>query len=109
MQTDPAFFQFETMAYGYRAAFVTLNTYQRNYGLNTIRGMISRWAPPSENDTEAYIRAVSSRSGVPADCRITTTNKDVMIPIVAAMCFVENGTNANMVDVEAGWTLFINR
>ena len=56
---DPAFKQFESMPWGYRAIFVLLDTYRIRHGLDTIRGMISRWAPPSENRTEAYIRAVA--------------------------------------------------
>ena len=104
---DSRFAQFTSMACGYRAAFKLLNNYQRNYGLDTIRKMISRWAPSTENHTEAYVKAVSDRSGVPADGRITTTNHDVMVPMVAAMSFVENGVEANIADVEAGWKLFI--
>ncbi len=106
--TDPAFKQFESIEYGYRAIFVTLNTYQKKYGLPTIRAMISRWAPPKDNnDTEAYIRAVSSESGVPENSHITSTNKDVMIPIVAAMSRVENGVAANISEVQRGWDLFM--
>lgn len=105
---DREFKQFETMAWGYRAMFQCLNTYYRKYGLDTIRKMISRWAPPEDgNHTDNYVKAVSERSGVPADGRITTTNRDVMIPIVAAMSRVENGVEAKMTDVEAGWKLFI--
>ena len=105
---DCEFKQFETMAWGYRAMFQCLNTYCRKYGLDTIRKMISRWAPPEDgNHTGNYVKAVSERSGVPADGRITTTNRDVMIPIVAAMSRVENGVEAKMTDVEAGWKLFI--
>lgn len=96
------------MAWGYRAMFKCLNTYSRKYGLDTIRKMISRWAPPSENDTDAYIRTVSELSGVPENGWITATNRDVMIPIVAAMSRVENGVDACMTDVMAGWDLFIN-
>ena len=66
---DSRFAQFTSMAYGYRAAFKLLNNYQRNYGLDTIRKMISRWAPSNENHTEAYVKTVSGRSGVPADGR----------------------------------------
>lgn len=106
--SDPAFKQFESIEYGYRAIFVTLNTYQKKYGLSTIRAMISRWAPPKDNnDTEAYIRAVSSESGVPENSHITSTNKDVMIPIVAAMSRVENGVGANISEVQRGWDLFM--
>lgn len=106
--TDPEFKQFESIEYGYRAVFVTLNTYQKKYGLSTIRTMISRWAPPKDNnDTEAYIRAVSSESGVPENSHITSTNKDVMVPIVAAMSRVENGVEANITEVQRGWDLFM--
>lgn len=104
---DEAFKQFTTMAYGYRAMFVVLHTYQRKYGLNTIASIISRYAPAVENHTEAYINAVAEASGVPATSHITTTNADVMIPIVAAMSRVENGIPAVMSEVEAGWKLFI--
>lgn len=104
---DEAFKQFTTMAYGYRAMFVVLHTYQRKYGINTIADMIIRYAPSVENHTTVYIDAVSEWSGVPATSHITTTNRDVMIPIVAAMSRVENGTPAVMKDVEAGWKLFI--
>lgn len=104
---DIRFAQFRTMAHGYRAAFKLLHNYQRNYGLNTIRKMIGRWAPSNENHTDVYVRTVSARSGVPADSRITTTNRDVMVPIVAAMSFVENGVEAKILDVQAGWDLFI--
>ena len=44
---------------------------------------------------------------VPADSRITATNRDVMVPVVAAMSFVENGVEAKMSDVQSGWDLFI--
>lgn len=95
------------MAYGYRAMFVLLYTYQRKHHLNTIAEMISRYAPAIENHTEAYINAVSEWSGVPATSHITATNGDIMVPIVAAMSRVENGVFAHMPDVVAGWDLFI--
>ena len=57
---DRAFKQFESMAFGYRAVFVLLHTYQKRYGLNTIERMIARYAPPIENDTGGYVKTVSS-------------------------------------------------
>lgn len=104
---DSAFRQFRSIDYGYRAMFVVLYTYQRRHGINTIADMIIRYAPAIENHTTEYIRAVAEASGVPSTSHITTTNADVMIPIVAAMSKVENGTPAVMKDVEAGWKLFI--
>jgi len=103
---DPAFKQFETMAWGYRAIFVLLHTYRTRHGLRTIAAMIARWAPPSENKTELYIRTVSRRSGIPADRSLDTRDRRTMIPIAAAISFVENGTTADMHDVEKGWELF---
>lgn len=104
---DDEFKQFVTMAYGYRAMFVTLYTYQHRYGIDTIARMIARYAPEKENNTAAYIDAVAERSGVSSHGRITATNGDVMIPIVAAMARVENGEEPKLHDVEEGWKLFI--
>lgn len=105
---DGAFKQFHSMEYGYRAMFVLLHTYARKHGIDTIEKMISRYAPANENHTQAYIDAVSEWSGVPATSHLTTTNAEVMIPIVAAMSRVENGVEATMAEVEKGWQMFIN-
>ncbi|WP_304708414.1 structural protein P5 [uncultured Rikenella sp.] len=104
---DPAFKTFESMAWGYRAMFVLLDTYKRRHGCDTLRQMIDRYAPPVENNTVAYINTVASRSHVAPDSRISTDNREVMVPIVSAMSFVENGVPAVAADVEAGWKLFI--
>ena len=102
---DKEFKQFETAAYGYRAAFRILRTYINSYGLNTIRKIISRFAPANENHTENYIRVVSERSGIPADDPVYADSREMMIRIVAAMSFVENGVEAKMSDVIQGWEL----
>lgn len=104
---DKAFCQFRTMAYGYRAAMKLLRNYADRYGLNTIRGIISRWAPPEENDTEAYIEAVCHYSGLDANRRLNLHEKRTMTSLVAAMSRVENGLPADMAQVEAGWKLLI--
>ena len=102
---DKAFKQFETMAYGYRAAFKVLRTYINNYKLDTIRKIISRFAPSNENHTENYIKVVSERSGIPENDTVYADNREMMIRIVAAMSFVENGREAEMSDVIRGWEL----
>ena len=103
---DPAFKQFESMAWGYRAIFVLLDTYRTRHGLDTLRGMISRWAPPSENRTDCYIRAVSDHTGIGPDEKVDTRDRRTMTAIAAAMSRVENGVDASMTDVERGWALF---
>lgn len=102
---DRSFKQFEMMAYGYRAVFRILSNYRKNYGLDTIRKMIGRWAPENENDTDAYVKAVSDYAGIPADDPVDINDREQMTRIVAGMSKVENGREAEMSDVIAGWNL----
>ncbi|WP_302567803.1 structural protein P5 [Culturomica massiliensis] len=101
---DKLFKTFSSMPYGYRAAFVILATYLSK-GYNTIEKIISRWAPPSENNTQAYILTVVKYSGVAADEVLTATSGDKYILIVSAMSFVENGVNAYINQIRAGFAL----
>ena len=103
---DSEFKEFESMAYGYRAMFVLLDTYSRRYGLCTIRQMLNRYAPPVENFTEGYIRFVSEKTGIAPDEIINTRAARDMVPVVAAMSQIENGVAAVMDDVHRGWKLF---
>lgn len=104
-QTDSRFFVFDDIAYGYRAMFRTLRTYKEKHGMNTIEQMINRWAPPIENNTSAYVRAVEKASGISKDTEVNVYDKDLMCKIVAEMSRVENGKQAVMSDVEKGWNL----
>jgi hypothetical protein len=102
--TDKSFKTFSSMPYSYRAAFVTLATYLSR-GWNTIEKIISHWAPPSENNTENYIVAVERWSGVPRNRELTVADGADYILIVAAMSFMENGQNADISEVRAGFNL----
>jgi hypothetical protein len=93
------------MEWGYRAMFVLLDTYRVRYGLNTLREMISRYAPPSENHTGLYIDMVCNMTGIEPDEIINTRSRKTMVPIVAAMSRVENGCAANRDEVERGFDL----
>lgn len=73
--------------------------------MNTIRKMITRWAPPKENHTEKYIKVVSDYAGIPADDPINVNDREQMIRIVAGMSRMENGKEADLSDVIAGWNL----
>lgn len=104
---DPAFKQFRTMSYGYRAMFVLLHTYSVKYHLKTLRQMIERYAPPVENDTTEYVNFVSNRTKVADISTVDTMNERQMIPIVAAMARVENGSDPDMDEIRQGWDLFV--
>lgn len=64
VQPDSAFFTFVSPVYGIRALAKILRNYRDKYGLTTVTGIISRWAPPNENNTQAYAQAVASAMGV---------------------------------------------
>lgn len=81
---DPAFKQFATMADGYRAAFLTLGTYNLN-GYNTVEKIVNRWAPPTENNTARYISNVVMWSGIPPTQPLTLLSGEEYIRIVRAM------------------------
>ena len=105
--SDKAFRQFESMAWGYRAMFVLLHTYRvRGYG-STICQMVSRYAPPSENNTEAYSARVEKSSKIGRHTPLDTLQEEQMVPIVCAMSAVENGVAADRAAVERGWQMFI--
>jgi hypothetical protein len=101
---DTSFKTFSSMPYGYRAAFVTLGTYLSR-GWNTIEKIITKWAPPTENNTESYFAHVERWSGVPRNKELTARDGSDYILIVAAMSFVENGQNADISAVHAGFKL----
>jgi hypothetical protein len=91
-QTDPSFLQFVSMDYGVRALALTLINYQRLYHLDTVRKIISRWAPPNENNTDAYIGSVASRAKVSPDTRIDLLHdRSVLEAIVTGIIMQENG------------------
>jgi hypothetical protein len=101
---DRSFRQFQTMAYGYRAAFRQMELYVGR-GNDTIEKIIGTWAPPHENNTQAYIAMVVSHTGVAQNKPLTLASGEDFIKIVAAMSYVENGQQAVTGDVIAGFGL----
>lgn len=101
--TDPDFEQFVGMEYGLRAGFVLLRRYIRHYGKDTIRSIISTWAPSTENNTEAYIQRVASSMNIDADEPIRYEDEKTMCQLVAAMCLVECGQKVDFAKIEKGY------
>ena len=108
-QTDAAFCQFETMEYGWRAAFWQLTrTYYHKYRLFTIRSIIQKWAPPHENNTQAYIDNVSRLTGIPPDepIGIPSDQPARWMMVATAMAIQENGpATLDYFAMLRGWTL----
>ena len=103
--SDHTFEQFTEMKWGVRAAFIVLRNYIVRHKCNTIRKIISRWAPANENNTQAYIATVSQRANIKPDEVINVDNTCQMIALLLAMCYVENGQEISLDDVVEGWLL----
>lgn len=90
-QGDVEFFTFKSPIYGIRALARTLITYQDKHGLSTIRQIIGRWAPPVENNTNAYVRAVADATDLDADQMLDLHDFDYLFPLTKAIIKHENG------------------
>jgi len=101
-QTDSRFVVFSEPKWGIRAIARILITYQDRRRaadgsrIDTVRKFISRWAPPVENNTDAYARAVAVALGVGVDDPdIDVYDFDTMFGLVAAIIRYENGSPRN--------------
>lgn len=90
-RTDPSFCQFTDPVYGIRAMARIFAKYQDAYGLKTVRGIIERWAPPSENNTESYVANVAHLIGVGPDVSINVHDAATMETLIKAVIQHENG------------------
>ena len=93
VQSGP-FCTFISPQYGIRAMEKNLLTYQNADGCHTITAIISRWAPPGDNNnTTAYISAVSASTGLDPNAEIDVDTVAVALPLCKAITLHENGSN----------------
>lgn len=105
-KTETRFAVFRSPEWGIRAIARILATYRTKHRLTTVLGIISRWAPASENDVESYAAAVSRAIGVTPSNTIDTANPAVLAPLIAAIIQHENGTQPySMETIRAGIAL----
>ena len=105
-RTDRQFEQFVSLEHGYRALLITLRTYITKHRLTTLRGIITRWAPKSENDTEAYIRRASEYSGILPGKMLKATDKAELCKLAYAISRVENGVYVGDIAlIERAWDM----
>jgi len=88
---DPAFCVFTSSVYGIRALAKVLINYKKIHSLNTVRQIISRYAPPNENQTTAYIQSVAKQLGVVPDTVINVEERGVLTVFIKAIIRMENG------------------
>ncbi|WP_051590677.1 hypothetical protein [Flavobacterium daejeonense] len=91
--TDKKFEQFKEMKFGIRALILDIfNDIKK--GKNTVRKLITEFAPPKENNTEAYINAVAKGAGISSDAVFKVVDFDLIYSIVKAIIKHENGADS---------------
>ncbi len=106
--TDHTFEQFTEMKWGVRAAFIVLRNYIKRHKLNTVRKIITRWAPANENNTARYIEVACQRAHFQSAEPISWYNTCQMIALLLGMCYVENGQEIALDDAVEGLFLIDN-
>lgn len=88
---DGAFVTFDSPESGVRALGKNLLSYGRQ-GYDSIEKIINRWAPPNENDTQAYIDSVVAATGIPATQSLDLSDPDTLSSLAQAISFHETGS-----------------
>ena len=88
---DNEFETFETPEHGVRALARNVGTYQKEHDVNSLRGLAGRWAPPTENNTDAYINSLSQSTGYGPDQALDFSDTEVMTNVSKGIIQHENG------------------
>lgn len=96
IQTDQAFEEFVSMEWGIRAAIKLVRNHITGFNgkrppANTIKKLISVWAPATENNTDAYIRTVCQQTAIGRNELLHANDRRSIIAIARAMAYVECG------------------
>jgi hypothetical protein len=92
---DSRFETFQTPEDGVHALAALLLMYtRRSEPLRTIRKILYRWAPPVENNTDAYVNAVAAEMGYGPDVELDLTDPETLRALAVAIGRHENGKAA---------------
>ncbi|EBV0707557.1 transglycosylase [Salmonella enterica subsp. enterica serovar Derby] len=98
---EQRFARFNTPEEGIRALANQVSSYYNGTSaaagyqkLQTVSSIISKWAPPNENNTNQYIDNVSKYLGVSPNEKIDVSNPEVMTQLVRAIATKEGGNPA---------------
>lgn len=110
VQTDPAFEEFISMEYGIRAGLRLMRNHINGFKgtrpkMNTLKKLISVWAPPSENATTNYVDFVASHVGLSSSAILDPNDRVQMCNIARAMAFVECGVWIDPEKFNSAWFL----
>jgi len=106
---EPPFRWFESMEHGYRAMYhLLIIRYLMDWRLNTLEKILYKYAPPFENDTEAYINYVSDRLGIARNALISINNETLLFELGLAISRYENGIEPTRSQALAGFNMLKN-
>ena len=88
---DKGYAVFSSWQKGMRALMINLRNQQALHGLDTISAILNQFAPSSENDTPAYIDAVSRDMGIDPQQRINLRDPKILSAFAQAVTKHENG------------------
>lgn len=98
---DTPMASFATPEEGVRAFGNQLMLYQSRDKINTISGIVSKYAPKGDhNNTDAYIRQVVAKTGIGANDTINTSDPAVMTKLVSAFGQHEGGFSMSDADIK---------
>ena len=92
--SDGRFAIFPDKETGSRAMDALLQRYTKKDGLDTVSGIVGKWAPSSENDTGAYSNSVAKRMGVSPDQKLDMNDPAVSAAIAKEMSRIEGSADA---------------
>lgn len=97
--SNKGFEVFSNPEYGYRAAAKNLYKYNERDNLKSVRDIVSKWAPPNENNTNNYVDIVAKDLGVDPDADLGNlrSNPSLTKDLMKSMTKVE-GSNNNFND-----------
>ena len=87
---DPRYSSFASPEAGIRAMAKNLVAYQTK-GIDTVEGVISRWAPASENETAEYVKTVAAKLGVNPREPLNLSDRKTLTALATAIIEHENG------------------
>ena|SRR6185295_3894430 len=88
---EKRFCVFRNARYGFRALAVILHNYFTKHDIKTVRGIINRFAPASENNSEAYIKHVCDAIGEGPDSVLDMNDPETIKELCRAIAVHESG------------------
>ena len=101
-QDDSGYAQFDNRFSGIRAADKVLNNYSKLHNIDTIEGMVNRFAPKGDNNpVDAYIDNIYDKTGIERGSKINLQDPNVRNQLLPVMGNFETpGANITLDDLQ---------